>query len=110
MENNRYFAGGERIALDTRNLERVGANPSQAAVRRYQKKVREKQVRKAWTGVRLIICAFSGWFAFNHIGAVMSNGLLLLEVLGVIAGLGFIAITMADMYEEREGKTDAEEQ
>ena len=94
-----YIHEGVRLRLDTRNIERVGSNPSEAAIKKTEQRRREKHVSKVWNAIRLGLCTFCGWFAFNHIDVLLKNGMVVLELAGVIFALGFIATTIADIYE-----------
>jgi len=101
MGNNEYFFDGNRIKLDTRMIERVGSVPTEAALRKRQLEARKRQVDRAWTGAKLLVCAFSGWFAFNHALIFVKHGLLALEMIGVIASVGFIAVTISEAIDKR---------
>ncbi len=80
-------------------LEKVGSNPNPKAVEKYEEMILQKHTRKLWGAVRFGLCAFCGWFAFTHIEALVKNGLLALEMVGVILCLGFIAQTIAEIME-----------
>lgn len=102
---NEYIQDGVRVRLDTRAIERIAQNPNELAVIREEKRRRDKKVNRAWGAIRLGLCAFCGWFAFDHIDVVIKNGLMVLEIMGVIFAIGFIAATVADFYEKgNEGK------
>jgi hypothetical protein len=97
---NEYINSGVRVRLDTRAIERIAQNPNELAVIREEKRRRDKKVSRTWGAIRLGLCAFCGWFAFDHIDVVIKNGLMVLEIMGVIFAIGFIAATVADFWEK----------
>jgi len=92
---------GARIRLDTRHLawcaenSPEGRNASRMAER-------DKAAARAAGALRGAACVFCAVFAFRHVGVVFRSGSEMIEMIGVIACLGFVASTLAKVMEGKE--------
>ena len=86
---------GRRIRLDTEHLQWCAEHPldREKAIHREE---RRREVTRAELLLRGAVSVFCGWFVFNHILDIVHNGMLFLTGVGVIAGMAFIAWTIAD--------------
>ena len=93
-----YFRNGERIRLDTRHLEWVGEHKSDALLRIQEQEKRERDAKRAFTALRIIVSVPLMAFMFCHIDVLYLHTLEVLEALGVIAGGLFVASTIASIF------------
>lgn len=92
---------GNRIRLDTELLERSARHSQE-----YDKaKERADYIDLVCWVIRWGCCVFCGAFALRHVDVVFRHGSALLELIGVLFAVGYIAQTMLDA---RGGADDQE--
>ena len=98
-----YFDGqGNRIRLDTRHLVWCAENKSDVLMRIQEKEERERRANRAFNLLRMAVSVPVGIFVFQHIRLLYLHPLEVIEGVGVVAGLAFIASTIRDLWEVKE--------
>jgi len=102
MRNDSYFdSEGNRIRLDSEFAEHCSKSYRERANQNLKEDI-DKELsdygRLACWIARWGACIFCGGFALRHIDVIWKHGSALLELLGVLFALGYIAQTLLDMW------------
>lgn len=99
MRDRYHDDDGNRVILDTRILQQVGNDPD-FLERVRKKEQRERQAKRSFNFLKVVLCIPSGILVFNYIPVLYRHPVEMLETIGVLAGLAVIVSTIIGFWEE----------